>query len=81
MTKITIISLPASVFIGLFPRVMISTLGAANDLTVYNASSGDYSLKVMSYISLTLIPFVMAYQGWSYYVFRERLKGKDQLEY
>jgi cytochrome bd ubiquinol oxidase subunit II len=81
MTTITIIALTASVFIGLFPRVMISTLGAANDLTVYNASSGDYSLKVMSYISLTLIPFVLAYQGWSYYVFRERLKGKDQLEY
>ena len=73
--------LVASVFIGLFPRVMISTLGVANDLTVYNASSGDYSLKVMSYVSLTIIPFVLAYQGWSYYVFRERLKGKDQLEY
>lgn len=81
MTTLTMIALSASVFIGLFPRVMISTLGAANDLTVYNASSGDYSLKVMSYVSLTLIPFVLAYQGWSYYVFRERLKKKDQLEY
>ena len=81
MTTLTMIALTASVFIGLFPRVMISTLGAVNDLTVYNASSGDYSLKVMSYVSLTLIPFVLAYQGWSYYVFRERLKGKDQLEY
>ncbi|WP_438319170.1 cytochrome d ubiquinol oxidase subunit II [Sporosarcina sp. FA9] len=80
-TSLTMLLLVASVFIGLFPRVMISTLGAANDLTVYNASSGDYSLKVMSYVSLTIIPFVLAYQGWSYYVFRERLKGKDDLEY
>lgn len=81
LTSLTMLFLVASVFIGLFPRVMISTLGVANDLTVYNASSGDYSLKVMSYVSLTIIPFVLAYQGWSYYVFRERLKGKDQLEY
>ena len=81
LTSLTMIFLVASVFIGLFPRVMISTLGVANDLTVYNASSGDYSLKVMSYVSLTIIPFVLAYQGWSYYVFRERIKGKDELEY
>lgn len=81
LTSLTMVLLVASVFIGMFPRVMISTLGAVNDLTVQNASSGDYTLKVMSYISITLIPFVLAYQGWSYYVFRERIKGKDQLEY
>lgn len=80
-TSLTMLFLVASVFIGMFPRVMISTLGAVNDLTVYNASSGDYTLRVMSYVSITLIPFVLAYQGWSYYVFRERLKDKNQLEY
>ncbi|MEY8739411.1 cytochrome d ubiquinol oxidase subunit II [Bacillales bacterium AN1005] len=71
----------ASVFIGLFPRVMISSLGAAFDLTVYNASSGGYSLKVMTIVACTLLPFVLGYQIWSYYVFRKRLNEQHHLEY
>ncbi|RST76131.1 cytochrome d ubiquinol oxidase subunit II [Siminovitchia acidinfaciens] len=81
LTSLTIILLTASIFIGMFPRVMISTLGAANDLTIINAASGAYTLKVMSYASLTLIPFVLGYQGWSYYVFRKRIKSQEDLEY
>ncbi|WP_310137692.1 cytochrome d ubiquinol oxidase subunit II [Paenibacillus amylolyticus] len=71
----------ASVFIGLFPRVMISSLGSAFDLTVYNASSGGYSLKVMTIVACTLLPFVLGYQIWSYYVFRKRLNEQHHLEY
>lgn len=81
LTSITIGLLTASVFIGMFPRVMISTLGEAYDLTILNAASGAYTLKVMSYFSLTLLPFVLGYQGWSYYVFRKRLKKDDELGY
>ncbi|KEK24129.1 cytochrome d ubiquinol oxidase subunit II [Bacillus gaemokensis] len=81
MTSLTIILLSASVFIGMFPRVMISTLGTANDLTIYNAASGAYSLKLMSYLSLTILPFVLGNQIWSYYVFRKRIKPQDHLEY
>src|SRR5690625_2757399 len=81
LTSITVGLLIASVFIGMFPRVMISTLGEANNLTIINASSGSYTLKVMSYFSLTLLPFVLAYQGWSYYVFRQRIKKDDELGY
>lgn len=80
MTSFTIVFLTASVFIGMFPRVMISTISSAYDLTIYSAASGAYTLKVMSYFSLTLLPFVLGYQGWSYYVFRKRVKTKD-LEY
>src|SRR5699024_4131844 len=53
LTSVTVGLLIASVFIGMFPRVMISTLGEANNLTILNASSGSYTLKVMSYFSLT----------------------------
>lgn len=81
MTSFTIIALTASVFIGMFPRVLISTLGAANDLTVYNAASGAYTLKLMSYFSLALLPFVLGYQIWSYIVFRKRIKPTEELEY
>lgn len=81
MTSLTMILLTASIFIGMFPRVMISTLGADNDLTIYNAASGAYTLKIMSYFSLTILPFVLGYQGWSYYVFRKRVKSEETLEY
>lgn len=81
LTSATIVLLTASIFIGMFPRVMISSMNEAYHLTVYNASSGDYTLKIMSYFSLTLLPFVLGYQAWSYYIFRKRIKKKDQLEY
>lgn len=80
-TSATMILLTSSIFIGMFPRVMISTLGGANDLTVFNASSGAYTLKIMSYFSLALLPFVLGYQTWSYVVFRKRVQTKEDLEY
>lgn len=81
MTSFTIVFLTASVFIGMFPRIMISSISEAYDLTIYNAASGSYTLRMMTYFSLTLIPFVLAYQGWSYYVFRKRVKKDGDLEY
>lgn len=78
----TVIALSiASVFIGLFPRVMISSIDSAFNLTVYNASSGPYSLKVMTIVALSLLPFVLGYQAWSYFVFHRRVNEKGHLEY
>ncbi|MEN1988932.1 MULTISPECIES: cytochrome d ubiquinol oxidase subunit II [Paenibacillus] len=81
MTGAVIAILFASVFVGLFPRVMISSLGEAFNLTVHNASSGAYSLKVMTIVACTLLPFVLGYQIWSYYIFRKRLNEQHHLEY
>ena len=55
------------------PRVMVSTLGTANDLTVTNTSSAPYSLKVMTVVAAVMVPAVLVYQGWTYYVFRQRV--------
>lgn len=71
----------ASVFIGLFPRVMISSINSAFDLTIHNAASGAYSLKVMTIVAVTLLPFVLGYQIWSYFVFHKRVNEKQHLEY
>ncbi|GAB6927687.1 cytochrome d ubiquinol oxidase subunit II [Paenibacillus sp. JCM 10914] len=81
MTGAVIALLVASVFAGLFPRVMISSLDAAFDLTIYNAASGPYSLKIMTIAALTLLPFVLGYQIWSYFVFHKRVHEKEHLEY
>lgn len=81
MSGAVIILSVASIFIGLFPRVMISSIDQAFDLTVYNAASGEYSLKVMTIVACIMLPFVLAYQIWSYFVFHKRVKEKDHLEY
>jgi cytochrome d ubiquinol oxidase subunit II len=73
MTTLTIIFSALILGQGLFPHVMISSLNPAWSLTIENASSSPYTLTVMSWLSLTLIPFVLAYQGWSYWIFRKRL--------
>lgn len=71
----------SAIFVGLFPRVMISSINKAFDLTVYNASSGAYSLKVMTIVALTILPFVLGYTIWSYYIFRKRVTDKEHLTY
>lgn len=63
----------ATLFLGLFPRLMVSSLNPAWDLTTTNASSSPYTLTVMSIIALTLVPIVLLYQGWNYYIFRQRV--------
>lgn len=71
----------SAIFVGLFPRVMISSINKAYDLTVYNASSGAYSLKIMTIVALTILPFVLGYTIWSYYIFRKRVTDKEHLTY
>jgi len=63
-------------FIGLFPRVMISSIDPSFNLTIENAASGHYTLSVMTKVACTLLPFVLGYQIWSYYVFRKRISPK-----
>ena len=70
---LTILLGASVVFYGLFPNVMPSSLDAAYSLTVYNASSSDLTLKIMSIVALFFVPIVLAYQGWSYYVFSKRV--------
>jgi cytochrome bd ubiquinol oxidase subunit II len=62
-----------SLFVELYPHVMVSSANAAYDLTVSNAPSGHYELVVMSIVTAVLLPVVLLYQGWSFYVFRARV--------
>jgi cytochrome bd ubiquinol oxidase subunit II len=77
----TIALLVAFLMSGLYPRVMVSSTDPAYSLTIYNASSTQYTLWIMSIVAAVMIPVVLAYQIWSYWVFRKRLTRKDVLEY
>jgi cytochrome bd ubiquinol oxidase subunit II len=61
------------VFGAMYPNLLPSTLDPDWSVTIYNGSSTAYTLKIMSWASLTLLPLVMIYQGWTYWVFRRRI--------
>lgn len=72
----TIALLVVSGAIGLFPNLIVSTLDAANNLTVYNAASQDNTLVVCLVVALIGMPFVLLYTGGVYWFFR----GKTQID-
>ena len=72
-TGVAIAAAVASLFGSLFPDVMPSSTDAAFSLTVENASSTAYTLKIMTWVAVIMTPVVIAYQAWSYWVFRRRI--------
>lgn len=65
----------ASIFGAVFPVVLPSTIDPAFNLTVANASSSDYTLGLMSIVACVGLPLVIAYQAWTYWVFRRRVSA------
>jgi cytochrome d ubiquinol oxidase subunit II len=75
MTALAIVLTVATLFTSLYPRVLVSSTNFANSLTISNAASAHYALKVITIVALVLVPVVLLYQGWTYYVFRGRVTG------
>ena len=75
---ITIILMPVTFFMVMFPRVMVSSTNPAYSLTIYNASSTPYTLSLMTIVALILVPIVLVYQIWSYRIFRQRVKAEPK---
>ncbi|MEU3895989.1 cytochrome d ubiquinol oxidase subunit II [Streptomyces sp. NPDC045251] len=73
LSGVTIVAAVAMLFLTLFPNVMPSTLDADWSLTVTNASSSPYTLKIMTWLAAVATPVVLLYQGWTYWVFRKRI--------
>jgi cytochrome d ubiquinol oxidase subunit II len=81
MLCVTIALSVMSVFLALYPVVMPSTLQPSLSLTIFAAASNPYSLRVMTVVAVGLLPFVLAYQAWTYWVFRRRISVKDSFHY
>jgi cytochrome d ubiquinol oxidase subunit II len=65
-----------AIFTGLYPNVMVSSTNAAYNLTAQNTASPAYPLKIMSVVAIILLPVVLIYQAWTYYVFRRRVSAR-----
>jgi len=70
---LTIVTAVGSLFAALFPNVLPSTLDAGASLTIANASSTEGTLTLMSWVAVIMLPLVLLYQGWTYWVFRKRI--------
>ncbi len=63
--------------IGLFPRLFPSSMGGQYDLTAYNAASSPLTLKIMLVVVILIIPVVIAYQTWTYLLFKGKVTEDD----
>jgi cytochrome bd ubiquinol oxidase subunit II len=76
VTSLAAIGIVATIFTGLYPRVLVSNPTFAHSLTISNAAAGHYSLKVITIVALIFTPMVLVYQTWTYYVFRKRISAE-----
>ena len=76
-SAVTIAACVVAIFVDLYPNVMVSSTNHAYNLTVYNTASGAYSLKAMTVVVIIFLPLVLAYQTWTYYVFRRRVSSSE----
>lgn len=78
MSGLNIILTQIAFFSLMFPRVMVSSLNPAWSLTIHNTAASPRAIEVMSIVALIFIPIVVAYESWSYYIFRKRIKADKQ---
>ena len=74
---LTLIGIVVLIFNGLFPRVMIAT-NPAHSILIKNASNSPYTLHLMTIITFSILPIVLIYFIWSYWIFYKRLKSPKQ---
>jgi cytochrome d ubiquinol oxidase subunit II len=75
-----LVAAAATIFGAAYPVVVPSTVDAAFDVTVADASVSDYTLTVMTWAAGVGLPIVLGYQAWTYWVFRKRLTAEPVRE-
>ncbi len=78
-TALVILIFFVTIFLNLYPRVLVSSVGPQFSLTLSQTASHPYTLKVMSWVALIFTPFVLLYQGWTYWIFRQRVRRAEPL--
>jgi len=77
LTGLTIALAVLTLFMTLYPNVMPSSTSPLFNLTIENASSTPYTLKVMTWVAVVMTPIVLVYQSWTFWVFRRRIGAAD----
>jgi cytochrome d ubiquinol oxidase subunit II len=72
-STVAIISIVAAIFIGLFPRIIISSLDPNWSLSIYNSASNHLTLKIMTVTLSIVLPIMFVLEGFKYHIFRQRI--------
>jgi cytochrome d ubiquinol oxidase subunit II len=72
-TALTIGLSSSALFCALWPDVLPSTGDPANSLTHENAAATEKTLGIMAWAAVIFLPVILLYQGWTYWVFRNRV--------
>jgi len=75
----TIVAVVGTGVIGLFPNLIPSSIDPAYSLTIFNSSSSQYTLKIMTVVALVFVPIVIAYKIWVYRIFRSPVTTEEVL--
>ena len=79
-TAVTVVAAVVLLFGSLYPWLMPTTLADGVGLDMSNAASTHYTLTVMTWVAVVITPFVVAYQAWTYWVFRKRITAEPVTE-
>ncbi len=61
----------------MFPFIMPSSTSPASSLTVWDASASHYTLQLLFFATVLMMPIVMAYTVWVYHVLRGKVTVED----
>ena len=73
-TALVIVIFFVTLFLNLYPRVLVSSVNPQFSLTLSQTASQPYTLKVMSIVAVIFTPLVLVYQSWTYWIFRQRVR-------
>lgn len=79
-SSVTILFVVFTGVTGLFPNLIPSSLDPAYNLTIYNSSSSQYTLTIMTVVAFIFVPIVIAYKIWVYRIFRAPVTERDLLD-
>jgi cytochrome bd ubiquinol oxidase subunit II len=79
-SSFTIIGTTLFGIIGLYPKMLPSSLNPSFSLTVFNSASSPPTLWIMLVVALIFVPIVIIYQSWAYRLFKGKIRDED-LEY
>lgn len=63
--------------VSMFPFIMPSSTMLNASLTMWDATSSHFTLKVMFFVAAIFVPIVLSYTVWGYWVMRGRLRQSD----
>ena len=76
-TAVSIAVIAIGIFLHMYPNLGFDNAQAETPLNIVTASASEKTLTIMTWAAVVFVPIVLAYQAWSYWVFRRRLSTKN----